>query len=223
MRRMPKAREKKPALSLAERVYEELFSGIQEGRYPPGERLREEDVAEALGVSRTPVREAVSRLHARGLLEASNGGLAVTRLTRSATVELYAVRQILEGSAARFAAQQASQAEIFTMEHLTAAFAKALNDPDMLAKINREFHLAIREAAHNRYLVRTLSEFDTTLTLLPGTTFEEKDRGRQALAEHTEILKAIMARDPDAAERAARNHIQQAQAARLSLLFSRLA
>lgn len=211
---------KKSSSSRAERVYEDLLSGIQKGRFQLGERMREEEIAAAFGVSRTPVREAMGRLHSRGLLEASNGGLAVTKLTRKQTIELYAMRQVLEGSAARFAAQHASDGEILVLEHFMTAFAKALDDPAVLFDINRDFHLAIREAAHNSYLVRTLDEFDTTLALLPGTTFEAPDRGKHALAEHTEIVKAIKRRDPDAAELAARRHIQQAQEARVSLLFA---
>jgi DNA-binding GntR family transcriptional regulator len=214
------SKEKKPTASRAERVHADLLAAIQDGRYQPGDRLREEEIAAAFGVSRTPVREAISRLHSRGLLEMSNGGLAVTKLTRIRTLELYAVRQILEGSAARFAAQHASAGEIQALEHFITAFARSLAEPLVLAKINRDFHLAIREASHNTYLLRTLDEFDTTLALLPGTTFDAPGRGDQALAEHTQIVKAIKLRDPDAAEHAARNHIQQAQEARLSLLFA---
>lgn len=142
------------------------------------------------------------------------------KLTRIRTLELYAIRQVLEGRAARFAAQYASPDEIRALEQFTTAFATALQSPSALARINRDFHLALRAAAHNDYLLRAIDEFDTTLTLLQGTTFDAPGRGDEALAEHTQIVKAIKLRDPDAAEHAARNHIQQAQEARLSLLFA---
>lgn len=150
----------------------------------------------------------------------SNRRLATTGLTRIRTLELYAVRQGLEGSAARFAAQYASAEEVAALEHFMTAFARALRAPAVLAKINRDFHRAVREAAHNAYLLQTLGEFDTTLSLLPGTTFDAPGRGDEALEEHIQIVKAIKLRDPDAAEHAARHHIQRAQEARLSLLFS---
>ncbi len=206
--------------SRAEHVYETLLGSIQNGEYEGGRRVREEEVASTLGVSRTPVREALSRLQSRGLLEfAPSGGLIVTKLTRPRTVELYAVREILEGSAARFAAQHASEAEILALGQISDVFVET-TDPVKLARLNRQFHLAIHEAAHNRYLTRTLNEFDDTLALLPGTTFEVPERHELAVAEHAQIVDAIRNRDPDEAERAARFHIRQAQDARLAMLFS---
>ena len=92
---------------------ESLRDGIWEGRFAHGERIREEDMGRALGVSRTPVREALQRLQQRGLLTVGLGrGLAIAQLTKSQVIELYAMREILEGSAARFAAQHAHSTEI---------------------------------------------------------------------------------------------------------------
>jgi DNA-binding FadR family transcriptional regulator len=156
----------------------------------------------------------------KGLRDMAHWGLAETTPTPTRTRELYAVRQFLEGSVARSAAQYASAGEIAALEHFMTAFARALHAPAILARINRDFHLAIRKAAHNTSLLRALEEFDATLAFLPGTTFDAPGRGDQALEEHIRILKAIKLRDPDAAEHAARHHIQQAQEARLSLLFS---
>jgi DNA-binding FadR family transcriptional regulator len=150
----------------------------------------------------------------------SGRGLAETKLTRIRTLELYAVRQVLEGQAARFAAQNISADEIAALERQITAFARALHDPSALAKINRDFHRTVRRASHNDYLVRTLEEFDTTLSVLPGTTFDAPGRGNDALEEHMRIVKAIKLRDPEAAEHAARHHMQRAQEVRLSLLFA---
>ncbi len=205
--------------SRANWVFESLRNGIQEGRYARGERIREEEVARALGVSRTPVREALSRLQARGLLEMAPGGLVVATLTRPQTIELYAMREILEGSAARFAAQHASPSEIANLHRLAQAFARSAGDPDKLARYNREFHGAIYEAAHNRYLMRTLDEIHDAMALLPSTTFTVAGRTEKAVEEHGRILAAIEARNPDEAEREARQHIEKAQDARLSMMF----
>jgi DNA-binding GntR family transcriptional regulator len=196
-----------------------LRLAIHDGKYARGERIREEEVARSLGVSRTPVREALSLLQAAGLLEISAGGLVVAQLTRSQVVELYALREILEGSAASFAAQHASPTEIATLRHICRIFEKSIDDPAKLALINRELHNAIYEAAHNRYLMRTLHELHDALALLPGTTFTIKGRSLVVHEEHLRIIEAIENRDAVAAERAARAHIRGAQEARLEMMF----
>lgn len=206
---------------LGEHIYNTLIAELREGKYLPGQRLRDREIAEAFGVSRTPAREAMWRLHSRGLLEVAQGGLAVRKLAPAEIIELYSVRQVLEGSSARFAAQHCSNAEIYVIEQIAAAFGEAAGDPQLRRKINRQFHMAIREGAHNRVLIRTLDEFDIALAILPGTTYESPERAEQAHQEHLAIIAAIKARDPEAAEAAARQHIANAQQARLTHLFSR--
>src|SRR5437660_4459837 len=105
--------------SRAEFVYESLRDAISDGRIAGGERVREEEVARNLGVSRTPVREALQRLQQRGLLVLGAGrGLVVAQLSQQQVIELYAMREILEGSAARFAARHATPAEIAILYQL---------------------------------------------------------------------------------------------------------
>ncbi len=205
--------------SRARRVYEALRAAIQDGRYGRGERIREEEVARSLGVSRTPVREALSRLQSHGLLEMSSGGLVVAELTRPQVLELYAMREILEGSAARFAAQHASPSEIGSLRHVGRIFERSLGDPPKLARLNRDLHGGIYEAAHNRYLMRTLNELHDALALLTSTTFTVPGRPELAIGEHARIIDAIEKRDADEAERAAREHIRNAQQARLGMLY----
>lgn len=212
------AEERSPGKSRAGWVFERLKEQIQAGEYGRGDRVRESEVATALGVSRTPVREALARLQAVGLLELAAGGLVVAQLSRAHTVELYAMREILEGSAARFAAQHASPSEIANLHQLAAEFGRWLDNPERMARINLKLHGAIYEAAHNRYLLRTLGEIHDALALLPGTTFSVKGRPQAAMKEHAAIIEAIEKRDPDAAEMAARLHISRAQEARLTLL-----
>lgn len=199
-----------------EQIFSALITGLREGRYLPGRRIRDKDIAEEFGVSRTPARDAIGRLCSRGLLEMTPGGLTVRTLSPPEVLELYTVRQILEGSAARFAAQHASRAEILALADLMSSFFEQAGNPKIQAKLNRQFHAGIREAAHNRFLTKTLDELDVALCLLPGTTYDIADRAAQAYREHIEILNGIETRDADAAEAAAKRHIQQAQQARLS-------
>lgn len=205
--------------SRAHRVYEYLHQSIREGRFANGERIREEEVARSLGVSRTPVREAITRLQDRGLFELSPKGIVVARLGRPQIIELYAFREILEGSAARLAAQHASPSEIAQLKEIVEQFHRYSKSPARLVRVNRTFHDAIYEASHNRYLQRSLAELQDTLMLLPATTFEVKGRPLAAVTEHRKIVAGIERRNPDEAEAAARAHILSAQQVRLHQLF----
>ena len=206
--------------SRSEFVYEALRTAIREGRFRRGERIREEGIARSLGVSRTPVREALQRLQERGMLQMAPGrGLVTVELNRQQTLELYAVRETLEGLAARFAAQHAVESEISLLHRLLDDFQAAGEDAKLLARINRKLHQAIYDAARNRYLLQMLNELQEFLTLLGGTTFVLEDRRQQANLEHRELVAAIEARDPARAEEAAREHIRRAQQARLEMAF----
>jgi len=206
--------------SRSEFVYEALRTAIREGRFGRGERIREEGIARSLGVSRTPVREALQRLQERGMLQMAPGrGLVTVELSRQQTMELYAVRETLEGLAARFAAQHAVEIEISLLHRLLDDFQAAGEDAELLARINRQLHQAIYDAAHNRYLLQMLNELHEFLALLGGTTFVLDERRRQANLEHRKLVAAIEARDPARAEEAAREHIRRAQQSRLEVAF----
>jgi DNA-binding GntR family transcriptional regulator len=206
--------------SRASQVYDQLHNWIRSGRLAPGTRVREEEIARTLAVSRTPVREALSRLQTRGLLEQSNGGLSVVALTRPQIIELYAMRSMLEGAAARFAAENASSLDVAAISHAASQFQRYAGDAVGFAKVNMTFHEAIYDAAHNRYLMRMLADLIDSLALLPSTTFAVDGRQQAALIEHENIRRAIESRDADAAEGAARDHIHNAMQARLELMFA---
>lgn len=206
--------------SRADFVQEKIREAIQAGRYAPGARIRETEVAEWLEVSRTPVREALRRLESEGILTfVSWRGVVVAELDRQQVAELYAMREILEGAAAGLAARHIGEAEIDLLEQLLERAAETGDDAEKCAALNRKFHEVIYAAAHNRYLVQTLNTLRNALALLRGTTFALEGRAEAAQREHRAILKAIEARDAKAAERTARDHIKQAGRARLRLLF----
>jgi DNA-binding GntR family transcriptional regulator len=207
--------------SRSEFVYETLRDAIWEGRFARGERIREEEIARSLGVSRTPVREALQRLQERGLLTVGTGrSLVVVELSAQQILELYAMRELLEGAAARFAAQHAAKAEIAMLDRILDEFATAWDDPKRLVTLNRQFHKAICEAAHNRYLTETLNNLHDALALLHANTFRVPNRPRETDAEHRRIVLAIAQGDPDQAEEAAREHIRQAQRTRFEMLMA---
>lgn len=203
---------------LGDVVFAVLRKALRDGVFQPGDRLREEEIAEHFQVSRTPVRDALRRLLERRLLEASGGrGLMVRRLDRAEVFELYQMREILEGTAARLAAENVTGAEIALLRELHAAF-EAAHTPQEWARINKQFHDVIVGAVRNRYYHSPLEELQDFLALLGGTTFAVDGRAHMAVEEHRRIVDAIAARDPDAAEHAAREHIRGALATRVRML-----
>jgi DNA-binding GntR family transcriptional regulator len=200
--------------SRADFVFETLRDAIWDGRIARGVRIREEEIARNLGVSRTPVREALQRLQQRGLLAVGAGrGLVVAELSHLQVVELYAMREILEGSAARFAAQHATDSEIELLHRLQRDLRQVKTDAMAVVMLNRQFHQAIYHAAHNQYLTQALESLNDSLALLNHTTFRMPKR-KESDEEHRKIVLAIEKRDPDRAEAAARAHIRNAQLTR---------
>lgn len=207
--------------SRAEYAYKKILEAIHCKQVRQGERIREEELAKTFGISRTPVRQALQRLQTRGLLKYAPGrGLIVVELSRQQVLEFYEHRELLEGAAARLAAQHASPTDVAAMHGLLEEFKDVAPDPANLARVNRILHEAIYDASHNRYLIHSLHDLQDTLALLKGTTYSFADRWKSAYEENAEIVEAIGARDADRAERAARKHIWVAQNIRLKLLFS---
>lgn len=206
-------------ISRSAHAYQSLVEAIQSGQLAPGTRLREIELAEALGLSRTPVREALSRLQSEGLAaNDSDRGLIVTELDHSMMSELYAMREVLEGTAARLAARHASDVEIEFLKEVILRDGQ-LSTAEELAANNRLFHATLYRCAHNRYLVRTLNSLQESMILLGRTTLAAQGRAEASRAEHEAIVDALSRRDPDAAEQAARAHIVAAYRIRLESQF----
>ena len=206
-------------MALGEAVFRSLCEALQAGTYRAGDRLREEEVAQRLKVSRTPVREALGRLAARGFVEPAGGrGLIVRSLDIGEVLELYAMREILEGAAARLAAEHASRPEIDALADIEQAFADNAGDAAEQAKLNRAFHETICRAARNRYLDSASAELQDWIALLGPTTFSVSGRPSTSHKEHLAIINAIAGRDGDKAEKLARAHIREALRCRLKLL-----
>ncbi len=217
---MPADTVKQSYPSLGEYAYERLRADIRDGTLSPGSRVREKDVAERLEISRTPVREALRRLEADGFLTFEpHRGMVVVQLDHQSIMELYAMREVLEGTAAALAARHASEAEIAILCEMLNREAEIAAHPDQLAAHNVQFHQILFRAAHNRYLLKTANALRDSMALMRGTTMTVAGRADSALDEHTALATAIQARDATGAEAAARAHIQNAQRARLKLLL----
>lgn len=208
-------------VSRSDYVFQYVRDSIQKGELRQGMRLREEDLAELLGVSRTPVREALGRLVARGLVELAPGrGLMIAQLTSTKIIELYSLRAILEGAAARFAAEHVSPTEIKILRQMVEQCFDAAT-PAEAAAWNLQFHRMIFEVARNRYLLPAVLDLHDSVSLLPGTVFDTPGRKDTVLREHTAIVDALERRDPQAAEIAGRDHVLASKDIRMMQLFSR--
>lgn len=208
----------KPAQSSASDAYDKLLTAIEEGGMPAGTRLRETELAKQLAISRTPVREALKRLELQGLVvHEPHHGAVVASLHYGQVTDLYQLREVLEGTAARLAAQHATAVEIGVLERMVAADQALVTRPDRLARSNRHFHQQIRDSARNRYLQTALENLRLSLALLAGTTLSAPGRATASIAEHAAIVAAIAARDPVGAENAARHHILEAFRTRVEL------
>lgn len=194
---------------IGQHVHQMLRERIVTGAIRPGARLSVPALAGELGISRSPVREAVLRLVREGLAEEVYNRGAVVRLPGPAQlVSLYEVREPLEGMAARLAASNIDPESLVTLqEHLRRHRTVAANeDFRRHIEIDAAFHASIRQLAHNPLLERMLDEIQGQVMVAMRCTSVSGGM-QQALTEHSDIVAALAAKDPDASERAARSHI----------------
>jgi DNA-binding GntR family transcriptional regulator len=206
-------------ISQGEAAYARLYDAIRAGEYQPGDRLRETDVAARLSLSRTPVREALRRLEADGIVEhKARIGAMIRRLSHPELIELYEMRMVLESTAAALAAKHAVPAEIDELEDLNAAIAGAVGNPTKAAAINQSFHRCIYMAARNRFLVDSARGLNNALMLLGPTTLAGGERLTTVCKEHSDIIAAIRAGDGGKAGEAAGAHLQMSLRHRLKVM-----
>lgn len=205
--------------SLAQFVYTRLRQDIRSRELVSGTRLRETDIAERLAVSRTPVREALKRLESEGMVRfAPPRGYVVVQLSERQVMELYAMRKVMVGAAARFAAEQASPIEVLSMNQVIAQLERT-KVPEEVAALNRRLHEIIVAAAHNEYLSKAASVLGDALALLGTTTYSQPGRIKSGLAENKQIVACIARHDANGAEKAAQAHVAAATELRLQMLF----
>ena len=198
-------------------AYTLILEAIDRGDLRAGQRLVETELAERLGVSRTPVREALSRLEAQGIVAREGRSLRVATLDHDQLGELYEVRGVVEGLAARLAARHAAPEEIAVLADMVGADRRIVADARALSLANRRFHRQLHRASHNRYLNQMLESMRRSLALISTTTLVAPGRGELALDEHAAIVDAIARRDEAAAQQAAERHISNAYRTRLTL------
>ncbi|WP_027364290.1 GntR family transcriptional regulator [Desulfotruncus alcoholivorax] len=199
---------------LREIVFETLREAIIQGRLEPGERLMEIQLAEEMGVSRTPVREAIRKLELEGfVVMVPRKGAYVAGISVKDIVDVFEVRAALEALAAGLAAERATAEELEEMERAVLQIYEVSNGNNLNTLVERDtnFHELIYKASRNQRLVQTLvhlkeqiQRFRTTSLALPG-------RGKHAVEEHKNIVEAISSRNVELAGNLAREHIETAE------------
>jgi DNA-binding GntR family transcriptional regulator len=198
-------------------VGDEIRRRIVTGVLPQGERIREEEIAAELGVSRNPVREALQTLTHEGFVEIEpRRGARVMVLSDERAAHLFEVREVLEGLVARLAAERRTAAQLAAIERVTQAGLDALPSGALteLPALNTEYHARLVEAAGNPLLAEMLTDLTNVIQWMYMRRLLE--RGQWSWGEHAAIAAAIADRDGERAAELARDHIRNARDAYFS-------
>ncbi|MDT7710390.1 MAG: hypothetical protein QOG20_5997 [Pseudonocardiales bacterium] len=195
-------------------AYEALQRGIANGQYPPGSWLREEDVAAAAGVSRTPVREALHRLQAEGLVQIlRNRGALVVGWTAQDLDDIYDLRVLLEGYGVRRAAQARDNVDFDALSVMCTEMEQLLpgaGEPELqhIGRLCIDFHVTLNQASRNRQLIAIIPTLLATPFVREAFHHHTPTDLERAFASHREILEALEVGDGDWAEGAMRAHLR---------------
>jgi len=192
-------------------VYEELKGAIVDLRLAPGDPLREASLAERLGVSKTPIREALTRLEQEGLVETTSfKGAVVTRYSRQDLLEIYELRELLENAAARAAAESMSEQDRARLDRISRERRSLQRGTDKanLAALISDFDAVLFDQVKNNRIRALIENLRAHLTRIGHLTAEIPGRIDASVDEHEKIVAAIAARDPQLAERYMREHIR---------------
>jgi DNA-binding GntR family transcriptional regulator len=191
--------------TLADQVYTFLKKGIINGDLQPGERLKELEIAQSLGASRTPVREALSRLEQEGLVQPfPSGGLTVVKLSANDVKEIYGLLRVLESYGIRLAAERATTKQLDRLEALCVrAEQLSAEEIDRLIELNGRFHELLIEVTAHRRLKELVGELRTALQPYRIVTmlrpdFHGSPQFRDLMVhQHSEIVRALRGREVD--------------------------
>jgi len=196
--------------SLGEHVFESLKHSIVMGKISSGEWLVESHIAETLGISRTPVREAIHKLEREGLIKRQpRGGFTVLGLTRNDIEETFGIRSVLEGYAARLAAVKHNEEELEALEKKIEEFQNALDRKKMnlLPAINTEFHDLLYSLSKSPKLISIINGLRDQICRFRKMNLKEEKFAATSNQDHIQMLQSIRKRNAQDAERLAREHI----------------
>ncbi len=195
---------------LYEEVADQLRSRIFAHELTPGTWIDEQSLAKEFGISRTPLREAVKVLAAEGLITMKlRRGAYVTEVNRGDLEQIFTILSLLEGEAAKEAAVKANERDLNELDDMHLRLEKAAADRNLeqFFEINVRFHERIIAIANNPWMSGVIADLRKVLNLQRKDSLSRTGRMQSSLAEHREILKALLKRDPRTAEQAMRTHL----------------
>lgn len=205
-------KEGRDKYSLRGRVYESIREDILNGRYPQNTELKEAAIGAELGVSRTPVREALRQLELEGLVNIiPNRGAYVNMITAKDVQDIYALRSMLEGLCARWATEYITKEQLDDLEEtlcLSEYHTKKENF-DKLWELDSLFHEQLYRASNSRILNHILSDFHDYVKMVRKATISSSGRSVRSTEEHRAIFEAIRDKDADRAEELAMQHVKR--------------
>ena len=204
---------------LGDHVYENLKQAVIRGKILPGNRLIESRLAEALGISRTPVREAIHMLEREGYLKKlPRGGFVVLGFSREDIEETFGIRSILESYAARLAAVKHQAEELHALENKISAYQKCLDNKDMesLLQINTEFHELLYALSRSPRLIKMINDLKDQIFRYRKVILKNEVLAKTSNEDHKRMLAYIRRRDADGVETLVRDHLIRGQKAVLN-------
>ncbi|MGI6112624.1 MAG: GntR family transcriptional regulator [Mahellales bacterium] len=199
--------------SLRARVFNHIREDILDGRYKPGDSLVETKLAEELGVSRTPIREAIRQLELEGLvLSIPNKGVIVQGISTQDINDIYTIRKLIEGLAARWAVDRITAQELKNLQEIQELmdYYTKKKDFEQVAILDTKFHDTIYEASKSKILRIMLSSFHHYVRRARLNSLQVPGRARDALLEHENIVDAFIKRDGELAEKLLTRHVSNA-------------
>ncbi len=199
---------------LRDLVFAAIREAILNGRLKPGERLMEVQLAEEMGVSRTPVREAIRKLELEGLVVmVPRKGAYVATLTLKDAAEVFEIRSSLEGLAAALAAERITDEEVTSLDRILEAISTAGEKGDIktIIKKDMEFHQVLFSASRNDRLAQIINNLKEQIDRFRMQSFSNPARLKSVLSEHKNILDSIKQGDAENAERLAKEHIYKVE------------
>ena len=200
-------------ISIADQVFDKLEHDILSGVYERDEILTEIRLSELLGVSRTPIREAMRRLEQEHIIEATSKGARVIGINRADIADICEIRLRLEGLAARWAAERADEQGVQTLREIVdlQEFYTQKKDPESIKNADSRFHQTIYALCGSTSMQDTLEPLHRKLLKYRRVSVSAHSRAEKSLEEHRAIFEAIAAHDGENAERLTIQHVQNAR------------
>lgn len=206
--------QKRENKSLTSIIFDRIREDILNDLYQTGDKIVEAKLAEELGVSRTPVREALKQLELDGLVEnIPNRGVVVKGISKQDISDIYTIRQAIEGIAASWCIERISTHELAELKEVfeLMEFYTFRNDVERISELNTRFHEIIYASTKSRYLEHVLKDFQIFIKSTRNKSLKSEGRLVEALEEHRSILTAILDKDVEQAQIALLKHVNRSK------------